>query len=149
MESYPNNPFPTVQYQASFFTSLSLCFLIYKTRTIGLLREVSELKQRSTWLTYGKCSTNERYYCYLFLLRQGKDGSVIPNADCTLESSQGLFKNSQCPGPTSDSESIGLRWDPGTDIFRSSLVYFIMQTRLRTTRINERVENTSGKSQYS
>ena len=36
--------------------------------TIGLLREVSELKQRSTQLTYGKRSTKERYYCHLFLL---------------------------------------------------------------------------------
>ena len=43
-----------LQYQASHFISLNLYFSIYKMRPIGLLREVSELKQRSTQLTYGK-----------------------------------------------------------------------------------------------
>lgn len=48
MKAYPDDPFQTVLHQAGHFNSLDLCFLIYKMVIISLLREASELKQRST-----------------------------------------------------------------------------------------------------
>lgn len=38
-----------------------------------------------------------------------------------------------------------MEWEPGTVIFRSSLVYFTMQPELGTTRIDEGIANTNRK----